>query len=516
MNFQSLLLVSTLLPCTIGAFGQAGTLDASFGTAGLAEASFSTGPSNGYSMAVLPDGSILTGGYCNNAGNFDFAFARFTENGELDASFGTDGLVLAPVGSGVDLGYSLAVASNGKFYLGGFVYSTQGCDPGIVRFNSDGTLDDTFGDNGKVITILSNGCDALNGIAVQADGKILAVGSKQNATDPDLIVLRYTEDGDPDATFGTGGQVVLTYGGQADYALKVALQPDGKILVVGHTIISNLSVMTVSRLNTDGTLDNSFSSDGWLATDFAVNDALGQWITVQPDGKILAGGYTLGADLDFAIACFLPNGELDTDFGIGGYAITAFGPNDDDFSAGVALQPDGKFVVCGATRATGDDYDMALVRYLANGTLDAGFGTGGRVITAPNPDSGDDWQSVALQSTGKLVACGTSGTGLTVGRYLTDLQTGLAEEREGGGALTVFPNPIQDHATVQLELKNPGSISAALFAADGRWCASVLGPTYVPAGPTNLRLELPEGLAHGAYDLRLSTPDGLRGAVLVK
>jgi len=280
----------------------------------------------------------------------------------------------------------------------------------------DGDLDPTFGGVGTVMTDFSHSTDWANAVAIQPDGKIVVVGTtyKQNDySDEDFAVARYNTDGTLDSTFGRGGKVRTDFPGLAAVASSVVIQPDGKIVVAGgafplFTFAGNFEIV---RYNSNGRLDRSFG-DGGIVTTVFEEGSYAFAIALQPDGKIVAGGtvfvdFVIGdqSDTDFALARYNSNGSLDTTFGNGGLVSTDFvGKEDDAFS--VLIQPDGKIVAVGSANDNVSNYDFAAARYLSNGTIDQTFGTGGTVKTDFGDQNFDRARSAVLQSDGKIVAAG--------------------------------------------------------------------------------------------------------------
>jgi uncharacterized delta-60 repeat protein len=273
-----------------------------------------------------------------------------------------------------------------------------------------GDLDPTFGDDGTAITDFG-GDDVVNGVATQADGKIVAAGyTRDPANGSDFAVARYNRNGSLDSGFGTGGRVRTDFGGSDDRGSAVAVQADGKVVVAGWALVPDVTVYTdvaLARYNVDGSLDSSFGSGGKVLTNLERTDFAND-LAIQPDGKIVVVGgertAPSGHDYAFATARYNPNGSLDTTFGGSGYVITPFTEGLDS-AEGVVVQPDGKIVAVGVADASSPDtQDLALVRYNTDGSLDAGFDSDGKVQTR-DPASAGGW-NVARQADGKLVVAG--------------------------------------------------------------------------------------------------------------
>jgi uncharacterized delta-60 repeat protein len=234
----------------------------------------------------------------------------------------------------------------------------------------------------------------------------------------------WAASGDLDATFGTGGKVTTDFAGNDDEAHGLVLQTDGKLVTAGVARTSRSGDFALARYNANGSLDPTFGTGGKVTTDFAGNDDAAFAVALQPDGKIVAaGGAGVGrsgsdyrsSNEDFALARYNANGSLDATFGTGGKVTTDFAGNDDE-AHGLVLQTDGELVAAGVAKMSRSG-DFALARYNANGSLDATFGTGGKVTT---DFAGDDDAAftVVVQPDGKIVAAG----GAKVGRSGSDFK----------------------------------------------------------------------------------------------
>ena len=230
------------------------------------------------------------------------------------------------------------------------------------------TLDSTFGNNGKVTTDFGPGDDNIQSILLQADGKILVVGDSFNGSSYDFALARYNSNGSLDTTFGTGGRVTTNFGltSAEDTGLDAVLQADGKILVGGTAFIGGDNDFALARYNRDGTLDTSFGDGGKASTFFegGGDDQISS-IVLQADGKILVAGRTsIGGNgsskLNFALARYNSNGTLDTSFGTGGKFNIDFNSGE-DVAYEVLLQPNGQILV-GGQASNGFDLDFALAR----------------------------------------------------------------------------------------------------------------------------------------------------------
>jgi uncharacterized delta-60 repeat protein len=395
----------------------AGDLDAGFGTNGIVTttipgSTFAGSPD----ILVQPDGKLLICFSANSVSSgFNITLARYNPDGSLDTSFSGDGIVTSPFATGdFDEARALALQPDGKIVVAGRV-GISNASFAVVRYNPDGSLDTTFDQDGIVTTQILQGGIA-SAVGVQTDGKIVAAGSTFNGSNQDFFtVIRYNANGSVDTSFGSSGIATADFG-PIDFLTDLAIQPDGRILAAGTgNVSSSTPVLAMIRLNTNGTLDNSFDGDGRVAsliTDFEEANS----VDLQPDGKIVLGGRIAGS---MGVFRYTAGGALDNTFNGDGVAIADFG----DFSGAgdVRALEDGKLVAVGETFESGTDF--ALARFKSDGSLDNSFGQGGKVFTTITNED-DSLKRVAIQADGKIVGVGISGvTGskkATLARYFGD------------------------------------------------------------------------------------------------
>jgi uncharacterized delta-60 repeat protein len=264
---------------------------------------------------------------------------------------------------------ALAIQPNGKIVVVSDVPVSGGPGIGLVRYNPNGTLDPSFSGDGKVLTNVG-GISAANALAIQPNRKIVVAGSAFESYLADFALVRYNPDGTLDTTFGEDG-VVLTDFGNLERAFAVALQPNRKIVVAGYSILTSpfdCTHFALARYHVNGTLDTSFSGDGKVLTDLGgcqVPVARSVAMVLQPDRKIVVAGISSAhGDEDFALVRYNPDGILDTTFGEDGVVLTDFENGRSNAAFALAIQPrDGRLVVAGRYNRTG--YDLALARYHA-------------------------------------------------------------------------------------------------------------------------------------------------------
>jgi uncharacterized delta-60 repeat protein len=372
----------------------------------------------GRSVTVQTDGKILVAGESLNGGNTDFALVRYNTDGTLDTSFSGDGKLTTAIGTGMDRGYSVTVQADGKILVAGESSNGRNTDFALVRYNTDGSLDTSFSGEGWLTTAIGTGTDSGQSVTVQADGKILVAGFSDNGGNTDFALVRYNTDGSLDTSFSGEGWLTTAMGLYDDSGYSVAVQADGKILVAGESSNGGNTDFALVRYNTDGSLDTSFSGDGKLTTAIGTGTDSGQSVTVQADGKILVAGFSdNGGNTDFALVRYNTDGSLDTSFSGDGKLITAIGRGADSGQS-VTVQADGKILVAGFSH-NGGNTDFALVRYSTDGSLDTSFSGDGKLTTSMGLyyDSG---YSVAVQADGKILVAGNSSFYFGLVRYNTD------------------------------------------------------------------------------------------------
>lgn len=342
-----------------------GTLDSNFGNNGMAKKEFPQGISTVFAscpFVLLPDETLIVAA-CpfNNEGLTDIALTKFTAKGIIDSSFSKNGTVTTS-----KQGYSfnvkgMTLQKDGKIVIGGFVGYQEQSRFLIIRYNADGTLDTTFNSTGFFVSPGIDGLLTFEDIAVQSDGKIVALGNTFSGES--LVLFRLTKDGKPDLSFAQKGYVSMTIAKGFTKGKAIALQADGKIVVTGETFTGyHLRDIILVRFGSDGFRDMTFGNNGVALISYSGHEFnAGNDVKIQQDGKILIAGETsplYSAEFeDFLVVRCKDNGAIDETFGINGYSITDFG-TDYDKATGLAIQPDGKIVVNGNS-----SYFTGLARY---------------------------------------------------------------------------------------------------------------------------------------------------------
>lgn len=495
-----------------------GTLDVGFGTGGRVRGGF-TVPATGaepVSLMFQADGKILAAGLPKISATgpgVNLAVTRFNTDGTPDTGFGNSGKVLTEVTRQALRAPALTFQLDTRLTVAALLLADSQRVTAL-RYNPDGTRVATFADSGVARIPMPVNTTHTIAMTAEADGKTLFVATSlwfqqtfrltsTGLLDPTYLNANWSGSGyevgpsavtiQPDGSpihvgsfhgdfvtarlvpsgagfdgrfggFGVGGQSGLSIVdmGGTDRARSVLVQPDGKLVLAGVSLLIQgppTSRFALLRLNVDGRPDPTFGSGGKVFTEFgpATNEA--NAVLLQPDGKLVAAGATTGTANDFALARFNATGTLDTAFGTGGKATTDFTGALQNVARGVAMQPDNRILVAG-TVFFGMSSDFALVRHVATGSLDTGFGDGGRVTT--RFDTASRANAVIVQPDGKIVAAGTGGPGFAFARYLAD---GRLDDTFGTGGKVTFGFPIGliggTAVAFALALQTDGKIVAA-------------------------------------------------------
>ncbi len=334
-------------------FDPDGSLDETFGSGGIVTTKVGSVEDHLFSIALQSDGKIVAAGYSQNP-NFvhDFALARYDSDGSLDSTFGNNGLVVTEfnMGFGDYVIRSVAIQSDGKIVAAGSVKYEKSGQFAMTRYNEDGSLDNHFGTSGKLLTDFTSGLDWARAVLLLPDGKIIVGGSSDGMfTNANFAIAQYRSNGNLDNSFGANGKVMTDFTNTKDLSTSLALQPDGKIIAVGQTWVGMTMDVALVRYNKDGSLENRFGTGGKCSSPSGGSSDLALDVALQADGKIIVVGHTrIDTNWNFAISRYNQDGSLDVSFGRNGQIITDINANN-DMLLSVAIQADGKIVVAGTS-----------------------------------------------------------------------------------------------------------------------------------------------------------------------
>jgi uncharacterized delta-60 repeat protein len=421
-------------------FSQDGSLDPTYGNAGVV-----SNPNDGdaNANAIQTDGKIVVAGSCYIGSQYHFALSRYNTNGSLDNTFGNNGIVTTIIGNQGSSAKAIKIQTDGKIIAAGYSRLGSQFIFSLTRYNFNGSLDITFGSNGIITTSIGTSSTAF-AIDIQADGKILVAGQGKAGTEVIFALCRYNTNGSLDNTFGTGG-IVITYIGTYGMACAMDIQADGKIVMAGISTNGGQPFFALTRHNSNGSIDNTFGSGGIVTTSIgAASDATA--IAIQADGKIVVAGQ---AQQHFALSRYNTNGSLDNTFGIGGIVNEASGTSSRFYD--IDIQADGKILAAGYSD-NGLQYHLALSRYITNGSLDITFGSNGIVITSIGTSSSLA-TAIAIQTDGKIVVSGCSAGGvgapeINLVRYNNNLAADISDYSNITSQISICPNPFSNATTL--------------------------------------------------------------------
>ncbi len=415
MSFRNFVITVALLMCNATAHaisGQPGTLDAFWNTGGALPGKAITTIGGGNDVAVAavlqPDGKVVLAGNCVNtpgSGNM-FCLTRYKTDGTLDTTFNGTGKVTTVLPNGNSKLNAMALQGDGKIVVAGIncqiAFSARFC---AVRYNADGSLDLSFNGTGIAIAQIQATLadENANAVAVQRDGKIVLAGYCNAQFATNFCAVRFNPNGSLDTSFTIVTKVHLF-----DFASSIVLQTDGKIVIAGSCTDSSMYVFCAARYNANGTLDLSFNGTGIVLTYIGPNGSLAHAAAMQPDGKLVMVGECIQSSSSlFCASRYTVGGLPDTTFNATGNVLVA--TSGGNYGKAVAIQPDGKILISGiCTTPTPSDI-LCVVRLNSDGSLDKSFKGG--VASVQAGGSGEVANAVLIQPDGKIVLAGTCNNG---------------------------------------------------------------------------------------------------------
>ncbi|HEX8752860.1 MAG TPA: Ig-like domain-containing protein [Solirubrobacterales bacterium] len=411
-------LVASASPALARADGQ---LDPSFGSGGVALAPAGGGVDDiATGVTVDPAGGIVAAGWENEGGgHYLFTVTRLLADGAVDSSFGTSGATTAAVGtSNEDMASGVAIDSLGRIVLAGSARTaSHEKNFGLARFTPTGQLDSSFNGFGVKYTEIGAASSVGSAVAVDSQNRILVAGSSFGGGNELFTIARYLPNGELDSTFGTGGIVATPLVGN-DVPEAMALDSQGRIILAGKAIAGGDDFL-VARYLPNGELDHSFGQGtGYVRTAPGTSDDTAYGVAVDPQGRVVVAGLSsVNGTEELSAARYQPDGSLDPSFGTGGVTIAPVGPGLE--VSGLALDAQGRPLIAGRVEV-GPHRDFLLVRLQENGSIDPTFGAGGIVVT-PVGTGSSGAEALTIDPAGRIVLAGWAGNGeFALARYIDD------------------------------------------------------------------------------------------------
>ena len=503
-----------------------GSLDSTFSGNGFYSYDFGF-HDNLNDVTLQPDQKVICTGVAISQGfsGVHLKVMRLHTDGTPDSTFATNGVFSLLLGVET-YGYESYVQADGKIIVAGITYDTNYvADWLLLRLNNEGILDQSFGTNGITTLDFYGQDDIAQAMTVQADGKILVSGTHKDIGNyyNNPTIVRFTSNGFVDSTFGINGGFSMA-GLHIDNELtSIAVQQDGKIVAGGHysklfTGSSDFDVLVI-RLDTAGSLDVSFGLNGVVKTSVngGIDDSFG--LEIDTSGNIYVAGFTtlpFTLYYDMILIKYNSNGIPDPAFGTGG--IVTFNNANEDVAYDLKIQPDQKIVVGGSSGLSFlGPRDLALWRYLPNGTPDNTFGTNG-FITITMAPTFQDCNSLALQADGKIVGAGRLNNGsqndVVVARFLNSIST-TVNQLDHTAVIRLYPNPALQNQVVTLLTEKPVQQDAhiEMYTVTGE--KLVMNNALIPSGTYGVQFSTPAGISSGIYFILLHNGNEVTRQALV-
>ena len=428
---------------------QSGTLDPSFNGTGLTLGNYTSGNNSADAMVIQPDGKIVVSGATGISSSINTGVSRYNTDGTIDTTFGTNGKVSFSSGTGTkSYIYDMALQTDGKIVMAGYRWDGSQGDFLMARVNANGTLDNTFGVNGVAVFDDANS-EVAESFAINADGSFIVSGYVND----NYTLLKVKNNGTIDTAFGTNGWVTTPFKGLSASSKSTSINAAGRIIVGGMGVGSGQSEFVMAAYNPDGTLDNTFGQAGRINFHIGYDNDFGLKVLQLENGKIVFGGHSYVGSTplryELAVVRLNANGSFDNSFGENGIFKSRFFIDGRSYLSDMVVQADGKLLVTGPANVNNEE-NYGLLRITENGQLDTTFGVDRQVIQKIDNTYAIS-KNIALQTDGKIVVSGDAtpfGGGKTqffIARYINPV---LAVQNVKDATVALYPNPASDQITL--------------------------------------------------------------------
>lgn len=495
---------------------QDGTLDTNYGDDGITIV-----PNGGTNAQILDiiktkDGEILGAGYVTREDIEVIALVRFHNNGMIDSDFGDDGIVSLPLGTRNGRASSMVELVGGKVLVGGWARYGSKDQYVLAKFTSDGELDPSFGTDGISTGSFSTSSyaeDEMAEIQLMSDGKIVIAGKSYNGQLNDGFVAVFNPDGTLDAGFNEKGFRIITWEGTYNKIARSVILDDQDNIYVGGEVSLSFSEedsFFLTKIKKNGEIDTDFGDGGYLY--YSINPftaALLQVMKFDKDGYIVTGGGAFDQDdLDnnFFLTRYSKEGQLDKSFGNEGVAILPRGSNESIYD--MEILPSGDIIAAGSTG--GYPSQFAIVRFNSNGEKDNSFGNNGWAITqVQNEFSGINCIAVDESS---IIAGGftlvDSKFSMVTAKYINKNSTGVTSSKWNDTAVSIYPNPASKDINIEISDIPSSDLSVQISDMIGQNITTVNPEVFQSKGTTTLRFDLPDYITSGSYFIHIKSDQG--------
>ena len=497
---------------------QAGMLDSSFGNDGIVF--FDSGLyEQGDAMLVQPDGKIVVLADMavddeNEFPSHEYTILRFHPDGEIDSSFGVNGKAQTTIKNLWHInGGALKLQPDGKILAAGAHPYKLGTF--LIRLHPNGDFDESFGEDGVVFHPFQESTSTgISSVALNADGQIFIGGRTDVNKRDNFLVISYTSEGHPNTNFGNNGVWTLDLDDGNNSVEEILIQPDGKLVLAGYGAANTNLHTALIRLNHDGTLDDSFGQDGMVITNVSNGNDQANAAILLPNNKIIAFGYANNYGL--SLIRYLSTGQPDSTFGLNGIVTTSW-TDQIEIGHSILSQPDGKLIATGFTGLGNDD--LFIIRYTSEGVVDSSFGVDGVTMIdfGGMDDRGND---IVLNPEGKILVTGYTrfekyNDDIFLIQLLNDISLGRLDFATTTKVYQ-YPNPVQDDFVLTYELTNEERLTLSLIDGSGRVLKHYFKNETRSGGSHREELVLDQKLVSGFYFLRLSSMTGALTIKLIK
>lgn len=474
-------------------------LDPDFGEGGVVITSDEPSYLNAHAIAVHPDGRILTAGSALSNGESNVLVVAYTFGGLPDSDFGNTGFLSIDLNEGYEEASCIAIQPDGKILIG----ASSGKNLYLIRLTPEGYMDPDFGEMGIVTTQVNDKySEGWGGIHIFPDGKILMSASLGYEN----VLIKYCANGDLEKSFGIEGIVIVDLGDVHDETQRAAMavQADGKIIVSGFCYVESYD-FSLKRFLPNGSLDTSFGSNGNTIID--INELSDDRITcmkLQDDGKILIAGWSgmfhnQYSSWNYGLTRLNKDGSLDDTFNSDGKIITDLDNFKDDRPEGIEILEDNKILLIGYTYSHSQS-KSSMVSYEPDGTPDASLGNNGILIIDQSPPY---VSATVMQEPHKVLAVGNDFGSITLMRVIIGSPSVLNQKLSTDNKFEAFPNPLSENALAKYFLPESGLTTITLYDQNGKIIQSILSNQFRQQGENTESISLNASIPAGNYILEL-------------